>query len=609
MVKNKGKKYDIFLSYRRDGGAETAKHLCDSLAARGYSVFLDVESLRSGPFNEALYRVIERAKDFLLILPEGGLDRCVNEDDWVRLEIEHARACGKNIVPVMLRGFSFPAALPESIDFIRYQNGPTAAEMEYYDAFVDRLEEFLLSKPWHKWKSRTLVGASLALACALAFTAWFCLTTYPLTRKQDNTVSALISYLTLNMTKGDVAGTQYLAELDRALQYVQGQTTDSEATLRYELWSSGEEIRKSAAAIGDMPDRLREQLMTSPFDVGDLDVFKPALTGTLLDYADRLDYVRDVVIPDESMRAEHKAEYLRLLRQIAELDADMFFYMLNETLLPVTKDAALAQLKNEQLPLMSFFYAKRLDMTHDRGALLGKEEAVFRQYDKLLSQYEESVQKELERVDTDKWRAELEQLVLLCQNRGVDATALEARIQRLLDKSAELDEKKEQVIDLSRQLDEKRREAYEKFKPSAQDDPPLLWGKGKRFLTLNMPEAAAECFALYAEKGGDEERVAGTAGRKFAENWTALELEGGVVVCRYEENLPAQAVELGDIIIKVDGAAVRSYADFDRAMTAGDHSLSLLRFTPDGYSFLEAAYDGSRGRLAVLGLTDDASSS
>ena len=74
----RNRKYDIFLSYRRDGGAETAKHLRDTLTERGYSVFLDVESLRAGAFNTELYRVIEHCTDFLLILPQNGLDRCAD---------------------------------------------------------------------------------------------------------------------------------------------------------------------------------------------------------------------------------------------------------------------------------------------------------------------------------------------------------------------------------------------------------------------------------------------------------------------------------------------------------------------------------------------------
>ena len=47
--------YQIFISYRRDGGDMLAQLLFDRLTHLGFSVFYDVESLRSGKFNEALY--------------------------------------------------------------------------------------------------------------------------------------------------------------------------------------------------------------------------------------------------------------------------------------------------------------------------------------------------------------------------------------------------------------------------------------------------------------------------------------------------------------------------------------------------------------------------
>ena len=59
-------KYDVFISYRRDGGEVTARILRDSLTERGYNVFFDVESLRSGAFNTKLYSVIDECKDFTL---------------------------------------------------------------------------------------------------------------------------------------------------------------------------------------------------------------------------------------------------------------------------------------------------------------------------------------------------------------------------------------------------------------------------------------------------------------------------------------------------------------------------------------------------------------
>lgn len=41
-------KYDIFISYRRDGGYETAQLLYDSLKQLGYRVSFDMETLRGG---------------------------------------------------------------------------------------------------------------------------------------------------------------------------------------------------------------------------------------------------------------------------------------------------------------------------------------------------------------------------------------------------------------------------------------------------------------------------------------------------------------------------------------------------------------------------------
>ena len=66
-------KYDIFISYRRDGGDTLAQLIYDRLTDRGYSVFLDIESLRSGKFNEKLFSVIDECRDVVVILPPGSL--------------------------------------------------------------------------------------------------------------------------------------------------------------------------------------------------------------------------------------------------------------------------------------------------------------------------------------------------------------------------------------------------------------------------------------------------------------------------------------------------------------------------------------------------------
>ena len=59
-MKQQEEKYEIFLSYRRDGGMDTATLLSQTLKNKGYRVFLDVESLRSGAFNTKLYESVWR---------------------------------------------------------------------------------------------------------------------------------------------------------------------------------------------------------------------------------------------------------------------------------------------------------------------------------------------------------------------------------------------------------------------------------------------------------------------------------------------------------------------------------------------------------------------
>lgn len=138
--------FDIFISYRRDGGEQTARLIFEHLTQCRYSVFLDREELRSSEFNKQLYKRIEECKDFILVLSPNALDRCKNEGDWVRCEIAHALNCGKNIIPVIIGRFNFPEVLPRDIEELIKQNG-VPFSLEFYDAFEVKLKSFLISQP------------------------------------------------------------------------------------------------------------------------------------------------------------------------------------------------------------------------------------------------------------------------------------------------------------------------------------------------------------------------------------------------------------------------------------------------------------------------------
>ncbi len=115
--------------------------LYERLMQKGYRVFQDIESLRSGKFNTAIYEKIEQCKDVILILPPQALDRYSSQDDWARNEIAYTLEKKKNIIPVMLRGFSWPENMPEDIKNIQFFNGLTA-NAEYFNQFLDKLTGF-----------------------------------------------------------------------------------------------------------------------------------------------------------------------------------------------------------------------------------------------------------------------------------------------------------------------------------------------------------------------------------------------------------------------------------------------------------------------------------
>ena len=52
--------YDIYISYRRDGGGATAGRINDMLTSDGYSVGYDVDTLREGRFDDQLPTRIEQ---------------------------------------------------------------------------------------------------------------------------------------------------------------------------------------------------------------------------------------------------------------------------------------------------------------------------------------------------------------------------------------------------------------------------------------------------------------------------------------------------------------------------------------------------------------------
>jgi len=183
--------HDIFISYRRDSGTEIALLIKNALQGKGYSTFMDIETLKSGKFDEELYYKIEKSKDVIIILTPGCLDRCINADDWFRQEIKHAIKCDKNIIPVMARGFQIPIKqeLPEDISELCRFNGITP-DNTLFENSMDRLaSKFLKSRP--KTFVKQIIEKELKVVIVILLSTFIIFLSYYLSNKYSLNIKNL----------------------------------------------------------------------------------------------------------------------------------------------------------------------------------------------------------------------------------------------------------------------------------------------------------------------------------------------------------------------------------------------------------------------------------
>jgi tetratricopeptide (TPR) repeat protein len=132
----------VFISYRRTN-AFGALAIFQDLTHHGYDVFFDYNGIPSGDFETVILENVRARAHFLVLLTPSALDRCSEPEDWLRREIETALDEKRNIIPLMLEGFSFgtPAIadqLTGKLALLRkYQ--ALSVPVEYFVEAMDRL--------------------------------------------------------------------------------------------------------------------------------------------------------------------------------------------------------------------------------------------------------------------------------------------------------------------------------------------------------------------------------------------------------------------------------------------------------------------------------------
>ena len=142
-------KYDVFVSYRRvdsegrTSGRDIARTIKLELEKRGYRVFFDYSEIKDNEFENSILPSIRNSKVFIIVLSLDALLRCVNEEDWVRRDIETAINVGCKIIPVSPDGAfnGWPANLPDTILPITKQQISDISMGSLFEKSIEKLIE------------------------------------------------------------------------------------------------------------------------------------------------------------------------------------------------------------------------------------------------------------------------------------------------------------------------------------------------------------------------------------------------------------------------------------------------------------------------------------
>lgn len=611
-------KYDVFISYRRNGGEHTAKILKDRLEDLGYKVFFDVESLRSGDFNTKLYSVIEECQDFVLVLSPDSLERCENEGDWVRLEIEHALKNNKNIVPVMLRGFTFPEKLPDSIDSLRFKNG-LEANSEFFDAFIQKLQKFLNTKTnlFRRltqniiFKRTWPVLLSLVILTGLIYGG---ITVYNMNKKnaypnsqtENNLVSEIFMYVQNNLSISNEITRQVNDAYKACDQYLVNKDDLSYQQAISQITTSITNINKLKISDNILNSDVSNKIDNSPFDKADVISFNKYLSEMNIHFQTNLQSLKYYINPQSKLDLSVKREILEQDKKQLELFTTDMVYSTNYILLPIDAQyKGLKDFKRDVLPVMTSLPFDKHTWSTDKSEL---ENLINTNVKKL----EDIVNKESQLVGNINvpLMQQKADMVKQLEQAGMSQKDAEAYVANILQHSDNTTNLQKQIDETKQKTEQLKENAKTKFAPLQTDTSDIIWGKMLRFLTLQMPNQAIECAQAYYMKVKDSkedyEKDASTFIPiliQYIKQISKTGIDYGTMVVGFSsQQTNHYFYHIGDIIVAVNKTSCKNFDEMNALKKDNqDNVITIMRLNSKGeFEFKDFTLNGKGEKCVWL---------
>ncbi len=646
------KKYDIFISYRRDGGESTAHTIKESLSQKGYRVFYDVESMRSGKFNEQLLDTIKDCNDVLFICSPGATERCKNEGDWVRCELECAIDNKKNIIPVMTRGFQWPE--PESLppklrELPNYQT--LAANYETFDATIEKLCGYLKSKP-HFMRKRVITCTVAILVLVAVFVGgWFA--THQGFPSKRNEISSVQQLSTWGLTDTCVYGTAYSVfdtGMEELLKFL------DKSSLQQSYYTFPEYAQEKAEQILEYKQNIQgwDQSLTEcsepvakKIDVGNAKALPGYMTLCIQSMADDFIFLKEYYEScDGNPNMIALKKWIECCREEEALTRETVYYGFNEMFVSVDAKKPLEKIKemlkespqfadlyrdrgwqsnaDELSGILNGIYSQSQSVVDKLNELAKLDGRIITDWNQKAAQLNDESLEPSESETAEEYLANLNEAIKqlelrrdICAFQLNDKQAAEELYgEKIADLTAQRDrlqENIEKIKELNATLEQQKSKiaalkdsAREKFKPLETDDAETLWLKALRFILLEMPEDATKCFKMYAKVDGTKEaQIYCSKAIAYVNSMEQTGVTAGVLVCAFETDLPKPDLEIGDVIYQVNGIGITSVEQAAEIRNGGNAVYKIIRFRDDGtYEKMDIAYSNKQAKVFLIALNE-----
>ena len=646
------KQYDIFISYRRSS-YDLANLIATRLKAAGYAVFFDIEALRAGKFNEQLYEVIDNCKDFISVLPPNALDRCVNEDDWVRLEICRAMQKGKNIVPVMLNGFTWPNPMPKGMEELCNYQALTASSVEYFDLAMERLQkQYLISRPHlqlHKlMKMAGVVVASLAVVVALLWGV-FMMLSRDVCQKYATQMTKDASAIHLIVDENEKLVKEWEVfnrEIVRVTRPERIEALQSDMLQRIDLTEKnirlGWNVDSVKMAISDYHSFL---LSLNGINAEEISISPTFATLYYNDYFDQLNSVRTAVITPNTINCDmatmlfkvfsHSVNgyYAAMLAEFSNFPKDALktFHEMRSEWIHFPTTYSLNEDREYYENIQQAEMKKAEEVLADYGSQLTKQEAqledAMRQMDVMEQEMDEYFNSMERRMDSTA--AVLEAVSEINRIKQENEHELAIRREKVNAKEVAVEATKAELAELDKQYVE----AYETMKKKCtieeNDDQWYQWGKIRRWGSFLMTivdsrkELAAQGIrstssitpdiayadinsqlTVYQSYHPDAREYILSAKAFYRELSKGKRPYAGVLIFGFKDDTVHPVLKVGDIVVGYNDKPVKDYETLKTAFKQSENSTAHFIRLIDG-EFVEMNYQWEEtGIVGFLDLTE-----